>query len=223
MLLRPPRFCAWLAVALASPAVSPSQEQPFHGIKIGIGALPQSDMLSRERGEASEGDFSFSKTKHSMCEQCLNLAAKNYSTELETKKMSQERERQIAENAPAWGCGHVIFSCRVLCPLAVVIWQRKWQHISLARSHGSIVCSHCSLARRVCHPASCPAASIAAAGGALPTRLARVNDGKCARSPLPFVAANGHNFSLVDLNRPRSCPRAGAARSSVVCPPMIRA
>ena len=38
--------------------------------------------------------------------------------------------------------------------------------------------------------------------------------------PLPFVAANGHNFSLVDLNRPRSCPRAGSA---AVCPPMIRA
>ena len=85
-------------MALASPAVSPSQEQPFHGIKIGIGALPQSDMLSQERGEASEGDFSFSKTKHSMCEQCLNLAAKNYSTELEPKgclRKESDRSRKM--------------------------------------------------------------------------------------------------------------------------------
>ena len=148
-----------------------------------------------------------------MCEQCLNLTAKNYSTELETKKMSQERERQIAENAPAWGCGHVIFSCRVLCPLAVVIWQRKWQHISLAtRSHGSIVCSHCSLARRVCHPASCPAASIAAAGGALPTRLARVNDGKCARSPSPPTVTIFPSLTSTDLDR--------VPGWSVVCPPV---
>ena len=61
-------------MALASPAVSPSQEQPFHGIKIGIGALPQSDMLSRERGEASERDFSLSKmneTQHVRGFSCL--------------------------------------------------------------------------------------------------------------------------------------------------------
>ena len=61
-------------------------------------ALPQSDMLSRERGEASEGDFSFSKTKHSMCEQCLNLAAKNYSTELEPKgclRKESDRSRKM--------------------------------------------------------------------------------------------------------------------------------
>ena len=135
-----------------------------------------------------------------------------------TKRMSQERERQIAENAPAWGCGHVIFSCRVLCPLAVVIWQRKWQHISLARSHGSIVCSHCSLARSQGSPRCLPGCKYCR------RRWRPANSfSACERwemRPLPFVAANGHNFSLVDLNRPRSCPRAGSA---AVCPPMIRA
>ena len=55
-----------------------------------------------------------------------------------------------------------------------------------------------------------------AAGGALPTRLTRVNDGKCAKEAPRSLArspTDGHNFSLVDLNQPRSCPRAGQGRA----------